>query len=255
MRLLRRYPILVIVVRLRRGSSPSRVGIPLVVTGLAVVLGCGLATCFSENRANQSDCFPRETPLCGEECANTCGGGCRECLQGDTECRNGHVLRCGDGKAPEANQVRTAYSCFSVADECADGTCVAPGASLNPNFCARSVNDCDAIRAAYEATIFPSQGGSVVAVVREGSGLAPDAVAEGCPDDCAVVHGDCNAGLGTCWLVGWRTDTMDFLADLYQRMGCPPVTSTCNCAPLGVQLTCRQTGTYGDYRSACVVQP
>jgi hypothetical protein len=155
-------------------------------------------------------------------------------------CTGGLVYRCKGGGM-----------CFDVVEVCPDkDSCIVSD-------CARSVDDCDAIRTAYEATLVPSMGGSVVAVVRSGAeGLAPGSYGPGCAGNCAVVAGDCDAGLDTCWLVGYRTSEMDRLASLYKRLGCPAI-SQCDCPPLKSKVACQgiQSSDPDLPYIACVVEP
>lgn len=188
------------------------------------------------DRTAQGDCFPDSAPLCGQECSNTCGGGCLPCIsQSPPSCSNGVVLRC-------------AGDCVEVVETCADrDACVG-------STCAKSASDCDAVRAAYDAELTATSA-PVVAVVRVGAGsLAPGEYGPGCPDDCAVVPGDCNVGLSTCWLVGWRTTEVQRLAALYARLGCPQA-SECSCPALTNTISCQGISSpTGEYlHNACVV--
>lgn len=182
------------------------------------------------------DCLTSPTPVCGNECDNPCGSGCVRCPYApDVKwCSEGNVLHCPSS------------SCMEVVEVCPDtDACVASS-------CARSMSDCGAVREAYEAEL----GRSAVAVVREGSGgLAPGEYGDWCPAGCAVVGGDCEAGLETCWLVGSRTAELDRLATLYGRLGCPG-TTVCNCPSVDVTVSCRGTSSPdgGFMHNACVAR-
>ena len=184
------------------------------------------------------DCFPRPPPVCGSVCDNPCGSGCAPCGHASDVkwCSEGQVLRCRDS------------SCVEVVEVCPEAdACVTTS-------CAKSVNDCGAVRDAYEAEL----GRATAAVVREGAaGLTAGEYGESCPGDCAVVAGDCAVGLETCWLVGWRSSEIERLAALYARLGCPGA-KACNCPPLDVALTvtCRGVSSAdgGVVHNACVAR-
>ena len=177
--------------------------------------------CNDKSGGLNVDCFPWPARVCGEECGNPCGGGCALCFpEGEVSCAYGKVTRC------RRTCVEVLEVC-SKADACALTTC------------AESVDDCDAVRDAYNAQLQIVPSASIAAVVREGDGgLPPGEYGYGCPNDCSVVPGDCAVGLETCWLVGWRTAEMDRLAALYERLGCSEK-KECDCPPLDVTVTCQ----------------
>ena len=220
-------------------------GVVRLDTALAAVLlsafVLGVPACSFEGTTiseSELDSFPGPAPLCGTICDSQ--RGCEPCpYEGVEWCVNGTVSRCAQGGR-----------CREVLETCSDPEACA-GA-----ICAKSADDCDAIAAAYENSITPSQTGSIVARVRPGDdGLAPGEYGPGCRADCDIVPGDCEAGLNTCWLVGYRTPDMDRLAALYQRMGCPPL-SECDCPPLDSTVTCElvQTSDPNLPFNACVVR-
>jgi hypothetical protein len=197
----------------RRGTRMGALGVVA-----PIFLGLGLVCCEApEGGGPIADCPPRSAPVCGEPCDNPCGNGCLPCVDpGGDYCTDGAIRRCRS-------------SCIEIIE-----TCPAPDACAG-SICAESIADCDAVRMAYENQV-ASQ--AVVAIVRtDSSGLPPGEYGPGCPNDCAVVPGDCESGLDTCWLVGWRTSEMDRLSRLYRRLGCAPLAS-CECPARETQLSC-----------------
>jgi hypothetical protein len=223
-------------------SSPSTTSaVRVIAAALFVVLASAIASCSGgpgQAGGPHGDCFPM-TPICGEPCG-PCG--CRPCFEGaEPFCApQGDVYRCVEGR-----------QCHELVETCPDpDACVA-------GHCASSEEDCELVRTTYEAHLSPSRGGSIVAVIRAGSTtLAPGVYGPGCASNCQVVHGDCAAGLDTCWLVGYRTAEMDRLASLYQRLGCPPLTDDCQCPPLTTRIACEplQETDPNQPWNACVVE-
>ena len=192
----------------------------------------GLASCEqSEHGGFIVDCLPSGPPPCDHPCDDACG--CAACYETQERCESGVIRRCKT-------------NCIEAVE-----TCPAPDACIGSK-CAKSVADCDAVRAAYENEL--ARSSSMVTVVRSGSsGLVPGEYAAGCPSDCAVVPGDCEAGLETCWWVGARTAEIDRLAGLYRRLGCAPPQS-CDCPAPETALVCTSVhDAGGNYlRNACV---
>lgn len=198
-----------------------------------ICLVLSLFSCEQDVGGPIGDCFPGETPACGQPCYNPCGYECSGCLDvGRDYCAGGAIRRC------KTNCIETMETC-SEPDACAG------------SICAESVADCEAVRTAYENELL--FGRSVVAVVRTGSsGWPPGEYGPGCPGDCAIVPGDCESGLETCWLVGWRTSEMDRLAKLYQRLGCAP-SPVCDCPDRETELSCVGVpDADGNFHNACV---
>jgi hypothetical protein len=212
----------------------------VIATALSVVLASAIASCSGEPGGPggpggpYGDCFPM-TPICGEPCG-PCG--CFPCFEGtEPFCAQDAVYQCVESR------------CRELVETCPDpDACVA-------GRCASSVEDCELVRTTYEAHLSPSRGGSIVAVIRAGSTtLAPGVYGPGCASNCQVVHGDCSAGLDTCWLVGHRTAEIDRLARLYQRLGCPPLTEDCQCPPVTTPIACEWGTDPNEPTNACVVE-
>lgn len=115
----------------------------------------GLTACDPDVGGPIVDCVPHPTPACGQPCENDCGSGCDSCLDvGRDYCAGGAVRRC------RSYCIETIEVC-PMPDACAG------------SICAKSVDDCDAVRAAYHDEITASQGRSIVAVVRTDSSSLP----------------------------------------------------------------------------------
>ena len=147
--------------------------------------------------------------------------------------------------------------CFERVAKCETRAACYAGAATGR--CAGSLDDCEAIRAAY------AEWSSGVTTVTSGSpSLAPGVYGFGCSsdDDCRLLPGHCDAGLDTCWMLGRPRPILDELAALFQELGCAAST-TCECPPAGVSGACtigpepydRWITDGVSYEFACVMQP
>jgi hypothetical protein len=174
------------------------VGSIAVLLAMAGVL-VGGASCFdagSDPPPTQCECGL--TPRCGTPCVATCG--C--CPTFGSQCLPEGIMK------GSANG-----DCYEVIPCSGPNRCVmgAHGA-----VCAESTNDCEDVRAAYEA---PLQS-QLTTVVRSGDKPLPAGTyGSYCPEACKVSEGHCAQGLGTCWLLSSGPDAeQGRLAALYQAL-------------------------------------
>jgi hypothetical protein len=218
-------------------QSDGRCGRWLLAFGMWSSWFAGLASCSD---GSDFPCPELGAPrVCGEvlECSSACGLLAPRC-DGTT------ILRCnGD--------------CFERVANCKNRAACEAGKATGR--CADSLDDCEAIRAAY------AEWSSGMTTVTSGSpSLAPGVYGFGCSldDDCRLLPGHCDAGLDTCWLLGRPRPILDELAALFQELGCA-ATTTCDCPPAGVSGVCTiGPEPYGHwesdgvaYKFACVMEP
>jgi hypothetical protein len=204
------------------------------LAGLGAVLAWSPVSC--ERSATRCECGA--PPRCGEVCQAACG--C--CRVGPSSC------------APEGI-VRTDQSlnCYAELIPCSAMNRCVP--AIGGPMCAESVDDCEAVRAAYEAHLH-SAGPTTL---RTGSGPLPTGLYRNlqCPDGCRVSAGHCAQGLDTCWFLSYGPDPeLDRLAALYETLGCPTL-GPCSCPP-APEATCQfdNSGAAGAHRGplTCTVQ-
>jgi hypothetical protein len=190
---------------------------------LRLMIGTGclrlLVSCDDLSKSWPSELVNKPTTLCEIGC--TSSSGCLSCAEGSKRCDDGLTVR------------RCSAGCWEKAESCVPpgGCVVPPGGSAR---CADSLDDCAAIRDAYEEALRQAD----ITIVRSGSpSLAAGAYNAACSDaDCVMDPGHCAAGLDTCWLLGRPAPEIGRLASLHQALGCPPVLE-CNCPP-AVVATC-----------------
>jgi hypothetical protein len=179
----------------------------ILVMAVACLLGVG--SCLDADQPDRRTlCECSLPPRCGTACTSECG--C--CPTSGSHCSSEGILRSS-----------ARGDCYDLIPCSAPNRCVVGAYGA---VCAESTNDCEAVRAAYEAPL----ASRLITTVRSGSGpLPPGTYPSYCPEACQVSEGHCAQGLGTCWLLSYGPDQeLDRLANLYRELDCPPF-GTCNC--------------------------
>ena len=207
------------------------------IVGLGAVLVWSPVSCTLEGETS-TPCECGAAPRCGETCKAACG--C--CRVGPSFCSPEGIVRTDER-----------MDCYYDVIPCsAANRCVN---ALSAPICAESVDDCEAVRSAYETRLRWTRA----TTLRTGSGpLAAGRYRSiQCPESCKVFAGHCAHGLDTCWFLSYEPDAeLDRLAALYETLGCSPL-GPCSCPP-APEATCEfdSSGAAGAYRGplTCAIE-